>query len=1101
MSKITLTNVYLLNWYGFVDKIIPMGKNLSLISGENECGKSTILDAIKYAFSADTAFNKATSATNMGAGKRTLMTYTRCLIDPDSRKFARPASIFPHVYTHIALEYYHELENTYFVLGVLIDTNASDDTESNWYAFDKKRISDIIFFDTKDDNKMNVLNPTQFKRRNRVELLNRDVGMDKFMMMVGLRLKKLELFRFQRKLKNIMTYNPNAKIQEFIKASILEDKSINLNKLKEAKRGIDDISTSFDLIEHEISLLQEIIDAFEKLHDDKDKLLKDDMKRAYKGYQKNGKNIDDNHQRIHTNEVESKHLNGLIKEYETKKTNVDDELMQARIRLNSVDGIKAIEDEKIKLKQLKEVSEEYKQKMQLLGSLSECIQQFKAVVEDTYDYDSLLHLEDCNISASIKNQQFYSFKTFIEKLSNHEITKRIELNNDLKEVEDELHLVVKTIQTCERNLPDYAYVSEQVALRDEINRRFKSLQIDSEANFSSSYVVAIKDESWRNAIESFLNIHRYSILVEDTYFDIANEVLDQSQHRYVELVNTKLLRRRKQEIVEDSLLHQLDIKNDIAYQYFAYWLGKIHAVSKNDVQNYDNAISKEGKISRNMGVSFLNFNKLKSYCLGEDAIKINRENALKKKVELEIIVKEYHSKIKIVDDRIERIKDMTTKLNHEYDFNAPSKFIMNERDISLTHDTIKELEQSLKDNNEYMTLTMKVSQLESESKQLETSMQNNRNKVSYMLSQIEVLKKENVLLERDLVIYKDKLDKFKEKDSSLLQIAKDEYDDFVDGIKKVGDVLKDTTRATISSNITTYTSMIANKQGEYNASRSQNEILPTGSDQEAIYRQRLNKLKVDNFEEIRQKLKEQTRKYELIFKNEFVLKIKTNIETALSDIKDINRQLHKLSFSTEYKFEVKTLNDTSDYAKILEYADYLKKTNRINDGQLMLGEVVDYDQQESQKREDEMKAIIDKIVMSNNDTILNDYADYRNYMTYEVIVTNDELDHRRLSKLAGYNSGAGTQIPYIIILSAALANIYNARKISTRLIFMDEPFEKMSDKNIKIMLEFFKSQDFQVIFCAPPNKLDSIGKECDAIIPVKKIKKSNMIIGVVKFHE
>ena len=58
-----------------------------------------------------------------------------------------------------------------------------------------------------------------------------------------------------------------------------------------------------------------------------------------------------------------------------------------------------------------------------------------------------------------------------------------------------------------------------------------------------------------------------------------------------------------------------------------------------------------------------------------------------------------------------------------------------------------------------------------------------------------------------------------------------------------------------------------------------------------------------------------------------------------------------------------------------------------------------------------------------------------------------------------------------------------------------------SDKNIKIMLDFFKMQEFQVIFCAPPNKMDSIGKECDVIIPIQKINKSNMTLGEIIFHE
>ena len=50
MSKIVLRNVQLINWYGFTNTVVPVAENLTLISGENECGKSTILDAIKYAY-------------------------------------------------------------------------------------------------------------------------------------------------------------------------------------------------------------------------------------------------------------------------------------------------------------------------------------------------------------------------------------------------------------------------------------------------------------------------------------------------------------------------------------------------------------------------------------------------------------------------------------------------------------------------------------------------------------------------------------------------------------------------------------------------------------------------------------------------------------------------------------------------------------------------------------------------------------------------------------------------------------------------------------------------------------------------------------------
>ena len=45
---------------------------------------------------------------------------------------------------------------------------------------------------------------------------------------------------------------------------------------------------------------------------------------------------------------------------------------------------------------------------------------------------------------------------------------------------------------------------------------------------------------------------------------------------------------------------------------------------------------------------------------------------------------------------------------------------------------------------------------------------------------------------------------------------------------------------------------------------------------------------MDNLQEIRQKLKEQTRRYEDIFKNEFVLTILKSCERAREDLRQIN---------------------------------------------------------------------------------------------------------------------------------------------------------------------------------------------------------------------
>lgn len=294
---------------------------------------------------------------------------------------------------------------------------------------------------------------------------------------------------------------------------------------------------------------------------------------------------------------------------------------------------------------------------------------------------------------------------------------------------------------------------------------------------------------------------------------------------------------------------------------------------------------------------------------------------------------------------------------------------------------------------------------------------------------------------------------------------------------------------------------INGKQQAYNNRKQEVDKLPIGLKCEADYQRRRGKIWIDDLQGIQQKLREQTVTYERIFKREFVLNIYETAKDARNDIADINKELRKLQFSTKYQFDVKMLSDNSDYAKILRYAEYLQDTNNMSDGQMTFTSLMGYENDEVEIREKEIRDIINKIIDHNDIAEIKKFADYRNYMSYEIIINNDEVKDGKLSKQVGYNSGAGTQIPYTLILSAALSMLYNVRVNSVRLIFIDEPFEKMSDHNIKLMLDFFKNQNFQVIFCAPPNKLESIGSECGVIIPVLKYSNDNMQIGEIRFHE
>ena len=78
----------------------------------------------------------------------------------------------------------------------------------------------------------------------------------------------------------------------------------------------------------------------------------------------------------------------------------------------------------------------------------------------------------------------------------------------------------------------------------------------------------------------------------------------------------------------------------------SFTLYRIHAVDIENVPDYDNAMSMEGKLSRNMAVTYINTRKIRRYCLGSQAIELNRRAAEKKLQELENKEKEILSEQK-----------------------------------------------------------------------------------------------------------------------------------------------------------------------------------------------------------------------------------------------------------------------------------------------------------------------------------------------------------------------------------------------------------------------------------------------------------------------
>lgn len=1103
MSKVVLCNIRLVNWYGFTNTVIPAAENLTLISGENECGKSTILDAIKYAYTGDTQFNKATSSYNAGVGKRNLVSYTRCLIDPSAGIYARPAEKIPSVYTHIALEYYDQLNEKPFVLGVIIETAVTDIRGTYWYAMDGRRLSEIEFV-YQENKSWKPYDAAGFQKKHGMQLRKKQEGIALFMQMVGLKLPYQEVAKYQTKLRNIMAYNPAAKIQEFIKESVLEKHDVNFDKLKEAKKNIEQINHSLELIQQELQDLDAILRDYDE-HDKKALRIRiDDIKIKYKSLVSCQRKRQEAQELIQKHTITCENLEKVMEALAKEIEAIDGYYSEAKSALKELDVSKAINASK-------ELLAEYESRLSILNREKEELETFQAKLQSVMellresgsnlgDFEAAGKLTSRQVEAADKKRSLELLKEEISRSRDELVRKEGYLSDELKNVQEECLAQTRIIDNCNRNRSDYSHVSEQTELIREINREFKKRGIQEEARMACEYVVELKEEGWRDAIEAFLGIHRYAVIVPPAYFDVANQVMDVSRHRYVELVNTRRLMARPMKCEEDAVYHFLEIRNEAAARYFAFWLGGIHGVEKEKVPEYDNAMSREGKLSRNMAVTYIDTRKIKSYCLGNEAIELNRQRAEKKLKELEAQEKEILAAQTSVRQQSDFLKKSLNEFK-EFNLNVHNEWAKATADLSDEKKRYYDLLEAQKNNDEFMELSRRVSELE---RQLEGK-KRERDKMAArkadLSAEIKVKTNEVKTLNEQEAQEQRWIEEESVLNKSAVETAMEEYDGYLLGENRDGGTMQSASKERIDRRVRELEANINGQQQAYNNRKQDVDKLPIGMEYEAEYQKRKSKIWMDDLQGIQQKLREQTLKYESIFKREFVLNIYEAAKTARSDISDINKELRKLRFSTRYQFDVKLLSDGSDYARILRYAEYLQDTNNMSDGQLSLTSLWGYESDEVEAREKEIKDIINRIIDKNDVAEINKFADYRNYMSYEIIINNEEVKDGKLSKQVGYNSGAGTQIPYTLILSAALSMLYNVRVNSVRLIFIDEPFEKMSDHNIKLMLDFFKDQDFQVIFCAPPNKLESIGSECGVIIPVLKNSNDDMQIGKVKFHE
>ena len=705
---IRLKQVRLVNWYGFGQITVPVGL-FTLIAGKNGNGKSVLLDAIKYALYGDTVFNKSTE----NKGSRTISSYTRGLLDATAGTYMRPADKVPNVYTHIVLEMEEAELKKVFILGTSIDTDSGNGFRTHRYIIENKTL-DNISHTYESGGQVIPYSTSGLQKAFGLKMMDVKEGVLRFMQRTGLRLNEQQLASFRRKLRSIMSYDPDARIDQFIRESVLEDKKVDFSKLVEAKNNIDRLNINFSAINNEINELQEILKLFDLIQETGNVIFTDDVKIAYKrfmDYKEDIKKIKENMDIASSQIVEYKKK---LKEASVQERELHSAYNRAKENLDSMDCSKAINEAVQALENAKDEKEKLLDEKNSLDRFQTRVSELLA-----WFYNEKVDVAEKNILSSLLLDNFTAVqkKNSVNKLFQEVKNYRDKIISGLTRIDDFINENYKQqvkwqciIDECNVKKTTFSEVPDYVALKNEINKEFEKRGIKQEACFACEYVIGLTDEAWRDVIESYLGMRRYTILVGPGYYDIADYVLNNSKNKYAHLFNTKLLMKKKIIPEKDSVVNFIKVKNPVAKQYFNYQLGRFHAVTKDQVKNYENAMSEEGRISVAMDSYFLRFDKTRFYCLGQETIEINRINAAKNLEVLNVSCIEASQKLESENEK-KLYLEKTMEFFGDYNFDA---FKMYERVLSdylEKQEDLKRLEEAQKNNFEFMELSGQVSKL------------------------------------------------------------------------------------------------------------------------------------------------------------------------------------------------------------------------------------------------------------------------------------------------------------------------------------------------------------------------------------------------------
>ena len=1095
-----LQRVLLTNWHYFSHETFHLS-DINFLTGKNASGKTTLIDAMQVIILGDTTghfFNKSAA----DKSSRSLKGYLKCEIgdnDDGSITYLRNGRFS----SYVCLEFFDDEANEPFTIGCVFDVFDDGSYDNKFFHFgDAIPQNEFIVNNVPLDQKGLKLFLSQ--NYTVVDFFETNTQYREFIKVKFGNLNN----NFFSLFKKAIPFSPISNIEQFITEYVCDvQQSIDVIKMQESIRDYKSLEIETTNLQKRVDVLEAINNKYNEWKERNESILlsKYLFRRAEVALRK--KEIDKLTNSLDDLRYEEEDKNNILNRckeqivsFNKQKDNLNEEKFNSDVYKKQKDYIKLKQDLEDKIALTKSGADSVRE------SVSEYVDEFfNAVSNINYgaNLDDLKGVSNALLKqlkaydeTYITEENLSAIQQQVARLLNEFNAKDYTLRKEYSEISSKITELDDQIDLLETGEKPYNY--NLVSFKESL-KEFLSTKYECDANVSIlADEIDITDESYRNAIEAYLGVTRFYIIVEDRFVDDAIKYYRDNKQNFnldIGIVDTQKVIEANYKEERNSISSLITSNNKFAKAYINSLVGNLYICNDlSKLRDHKRSLMRDGMLYQGFVARSLNFRNLTPF-IGSQSSESQMEL---KEQELKELSRQNEDILR----SLEQIKNVLILENlSANEVKNIASTLSNKSGIAVLEKQLKDVNDLLASlsNNYIETLNAKIEEVATTIEELEEERNNLIKDIT--LTQNEIQNIQSASLPEKNRAYeelKNNLANEFEKDF-VLQKGEPAFMEATNELKTARAVYDRyyTSVSTSLNDVSKLWKAVTELRIKYNT------IYSTSNDpyvnDNNYYDTEYEELAGVKLREYQIKIKEAKENALSEFRNDFLAKLKANFDTVDSQIESLNEALKHAEFGNDtYLFVVSPKREFKDYYDM------------INDPLLLMNQ--DISSKEFYEKYGEIVEDLFRQITFVDESLSYDlrqelerniakYTDYRSYLKFDLIVTDTATGNKQhLSRTLLKKSGGETQTPFYISILASFAQAYhiylNGKDSSIRLIIFDEAFSKMDAERITQAVKLLRNFGLQAIISAPPEKMGDIVPLVDKTLCVVR---NNTISSINEF--